>query len=262
MSGLYVESASVLAPGLAGWPASRAVLAGERPYLAEPMPAPTATLLPANERRRTTGIVKLALHVAQEAMSRVDRNPRETRTVFASSGGDSEVLDKICMALTLPDRPVSPTHFHQSVHNTPAGYWAIATGCTQASISLSAYDGSVAAGLLEAMALALAEAAPVLLVACDLPLPFPLSERRLITAPFGMALLLTPQPVASRLAVLQVRTTLEPATPMDDAHLESLRLGNPAARALPLLWAIARPEQGRVVLGDDCGVAASVEVGP
>ena len=87
---------------------------------------------------------------------------RDRYTVFASSGGDSEVLDKICTALTLPDRPVSPTQFHHSVHNTPAGYWSIATGCTQPSLSLSAYDSSFSAGLLEAAALAWAEAVRVL----------------------------------------------------------------------------------------------------
>ncbi len=125
-------------------------------------------------------------------------------TVFASSGGDSEVLDKICTALTLPDRPVSPTQFHHSVHNTPAGYWSIATGCTQPSLSLSAYDSSFSAGLLEAAALAWAEAVRVLLIAYDLPLPFPLSERRRIVAPFAVALLLNPDRPNARRAVAAI----------------------------------------------------------
>ncbi len=151
MNTLSIASIGLLAPGLAGWSASQAVLAGEQPYVAEPMPAAIGTLLPANERRRTTAIVKLALQVAQEAMA---QRKMQAHTVLASSGGDSEVLDKICVALTQPDRPVSPTQFHHSVHNTPAGYWAIATGCMLPSLSLSAYDGSFAAGLREAAALA------------------------------------------------------------------------------------------------------------
>ena len=131
MNPLAVEAVGLMAPGLAGWTASQAVLAGQRPYVTEPMPAAIATLLPANERRRVTATIKLALQVAQEAMAQAalphdpspasERGESAVRTVFASSGGDSEVLDKICMALTQPDRPVSPTHFHQSVHNTPAG---------------------------------------------------------------------------------------------------------------------------------------------
>ncbi len=276
MIALSVEGVGILAPGLAGWTTSRAVLAGERPYAAEPMPATIATLLPANERRRTTATVKLALQVAQEAVAQA-KSPQPPfekgrwrsrgdfavmRTVFASSGGDSEVLDKICTALTQPDRPVSPTQFHHSVHNTPAGYWAIATGCKQPSLSLSAYDGSFAAGLLEAAALALTEAARVLLVAYDLPLPFPLSERRAIVAPFAVALLLNPLATEQHQATLRLkRTTNEAADRLDDASLERLRAGNPAARSLPLLRAIARRVVGRVLLSDS-GVSLSVEVAP
>lgn len=285
MKPISVESVGVLAPGLAGWVASREVIAGQRPYSAEPMPSTIATLLPANERRRTTATVKLALQVAQEAMDRAALTPDpflegrgewsvvsgaspERRgvlpvaTVFASSGGDSEVLDKICAALTRPDRTVSPTQFHHSVHNTPAGYWSIATGCTLPSLSLSAHDGSFLAGLLEAAALAFAEAARVLLVAYDLPLPFPLSERRAIVAPFAVALLLNPAPTERRRAVLRLQpATTEPADRLDDAGLERLRAGNPAARSLPLLSAIARRESGRAVLSDG-GTSLSVDVAP
>lgn len=269
MNPIFVESVGILAPGLAGWAASREVLAGERPYVAEPMPTAIATLLPANERRRTTATVKLALQVAQEAMDRTARTPGPSlacgrgdlsvATVFASSGGDSEVLDKICTALTQPDRPVSPTQFHHSVHNTPAGYWAIATGSTQPSLSLSAYDGSFAAGLLEAAALAFAETARVLLIAYDLPLPFPLSERRAIVAPFAVALLLNPLAAERHQVALRLTPTgSEPADRLGDAGLERLRAGNPAARSLPLLCAIARRESGQVVL--DGGFGLSVDI--
>jgi hypothetical protein len=246
MNTLFVENIGLMAPGLAGWLASRGVLTGEQPYSAEPMPAAIATLLPTNERRRTTATVKLALQVAQEAMA---QGKMQVHTVLASSGGDSEVLDKICVALTEPDRPVSPTQFHHSVHNTPAGYWAIATGCTLPSLSLSAYDGSFAAGLREAAALAWMEMAPVLLIAYDLPLPFPLSERRLIVEPFAVALLLNPEVAGPRLAMLRFnRKTTGPATSLENPLLEALRLGNPAARSLPLLCAIARQQAQGVAL--------------
>lgn len=69
MTSLAVESVGLLAPGLAGWAASRAVLTGERPYQPEPLPALSAALLPANERRRVTATIKLALQAAQEAMT-------------------------------------------------------------------------------------------------------------------------------------------------------------------------------------------------
>jgi len=260
---LSVEGAGLLAPGLTGWLASRAILSGEQLYLASPISAPVAALLPPNERRRVTGLVKLALHVAQEAITQAGSDPQTIRSVFASSGGDSEVLDKICTALTLPDRPVSPTHFHQSVHNTTAGYWSIATRCTQPSISLSAYDSSFVAGLLETAALAWAEAAPVLFIAYDVPQPFPLSERRIIAAPFGVALLLNPRPTQPRLATLYLHQTAVSATSTSaDPELERLRIGNPAARCLPLLQAIAQPAGQQVTLADESGMGLRVEVTP
>lgn len=271
MTPLAVEAVGLMAPGLAGWTASQAVLAGQRPYVAEPMPAAMATLLPANERRRVTATIKLALQVAQEAMAQTaftpDPSPGDgrgepsVRTVFASASGDSEILDKICVALTQPDRPVSPTHFHQSVHNTPAGYWAIATGCMQPSLSLSAYDGSFVAGLREAAALAWADQARVLLIAYDLPLPFPLAEYRKIVAPFAVALLLNPAATTDRLALLRLESTVgEPVDRLDDAGLERLRTGNPAARGLPLLCAMAQRTARRVILSAGDSAALSVEV--
>jgi hypothetical protein len=273
MNALSVESVGLIAPGLAGWEASQAVLAGEQSYCAAPMPAAIATLLPTNERRRTTATVKLALQVAQEAMALTTLNnersnhPGVTRhpslsnegnmcvhAVLASSGGDSDVLDKICTTLTEPDRAVSPTQFHHSVHNTPAGYWAIATGCTLPSLSLSAYDGGFTAGLREAAALAWTEATRVLLIAYDAPLPFPLSERREIIAPFAVALLLNPVATARRLALLRLEPgEMKSAEWLDDGELERLRTGNPAARSLPLLCAMARRRAVSVTLdaGDD-----------
>jgi hypothetical protein len=264
MSVLHLEAIGLMAPGLAGWESSRAVLAGQQPWQAAPLPAAIATLLPANERRRTTATVKLALQVAQEAMAATALTPNPsptgrgellpTPTVLASSGGDSEVLDKICTALTEPDRAVSPTQFHHSVHNTPAGYWAIATGCVLPSLSLSAYDGSFATGLREAAALAWTEKIRVLLIAYDLPPPFPLAERRLIAAPFAVALLLNPAPTSERLALLRIQPGRSGAADqLEDVELERLRAGNPAARSLPLLCAIAARSTGSVVLdaGDD-----------
>lgn len=260
MNGLSVESIGLMAPGLIGWPASQAVLTGEQPYAADPIPAALGTLLPANERRRTTATVKLALQVAQEAMS---NDAGAVHTVLASSGGDSEVLDKICTALTQPDRPVSPTQFHHSVHNTPAGYWAIATGYTLPSLSLSAYNGSFAAGLREAAALAWMEQARVLLVAYDLPLPFPLSEQRQIIAPFAVALLLNPLDTAPRLALLRFpRETTGSATALENPALDTLRLGNPAARSLPLLCAIVRHRAQRVALPVGEGECLTLEIRP
>src|SRR6185295_9338734 len=171
---LYVNGIGTLGPGLADWAGSRAVLAGKSPSYDAVPTEPSASLLPPNERRRSSESVRWALHVAQEAMQQAEADAREVATVFASSDGETGVLDRLCTALATPQRAISPTLFHHSVHNAAAGYWSIATRSQQSSTALCCYDASFCAGLLEAAAFASVEKKFVLLVAYDLPPPRPL----------------------------------------------------------------------------------------
>ena len=134
-----IQGIGLLAAGLEGWRAGRAVLAGTEPFAPVAVPDPEAALLPPNERRRSSDCVRWAVHVAQEAIAQSGLDPREVPTVFASSGGEMGVLDTLCRTLATPERVISPTLFHQSVHNTAAGYWGIATTCQQSSTALSCY---------------------------------------------------------------------------------------------------------------------------
>ena len=118
---LYVNGIGTLGPGLVGWAGSRAVLAGEIPLCETAPPEPSASLLPPNERRRSSETVRWALHVAQEAMQQAEVDAREVATVFASSDGETGVLDRLCTALAAPQRTISPTLFHHSVHNAASG---------------------------------------------------------------------------------------------------------------------------------------------
>jgi len=239
---LYVNGIGTLGPGLVGWAGSRAVLAGEIPLCETAPPEPSASLLPPNERRRSSETVRWALHVAQEAMQQAEVDAREVATVFASSDGETGVLDRLCTALAAPQRTISPTLFHHSVHNAASGYWGIATGAQQSSTVLACYDSSFCAALLEAAAYVHIEERPVLLVAYDLPPPPPLYAARPLVGGFATALLLTRVPSPHTLArlILTLSNNLsEEATSMADPRLEALRTGNQAARALPLLAAIA-----------------------
>ena len=49
---------------------------------------------------------------------------------------------------------------------------------------------------------------------------------------------------------------------MTDPELEALRIGNPAARCLPLLQAMARPAGQRIALTDDGNMGLMIEVQP
>lgn len=239
---VYVTGIGVLGPGLESWPGGSAVLRGERPYSAALPPEPAAGILPPNERRRTSELARWALHVGEEAIRQAQADPRETATVFACSGGETGILDRLCRALASPERLISPTLFHHSVHNAAAGYWGIATGSRQSSASLACYDSSFGAGLLEAAAQVATEQIPVLLVAYDLPPPPPLYAARPLSTGFAVALVLAGSPSLTSSARLELSLDHHPgeeASRLDHSELELLRIGNPAARALPLLAAIA-----------------------
>ena len=251
MMRVYVGAVGLAAPGLDGWNASRDVLTGRVPYRERPARRLAPALLPAAERRRSTATVHLALQVAQEALENAGREGRGVAAVFASSGGDYDMLHQLCQALAAPPRAVSPTRFHNSVHNAGAGYWGIAAGTHAPSTALAGYDGTCAAGVLEAAAQVVTEGDPVLLVVYEQVPPEPLHAHRPLCGEFGAALLLTRARGQDSLAALDIALGSEADTApshMDDPGLEALRGGNPAARALPLLAALAREAPATVVL--------------
>jgi len=172
--------------------------------------------------------------------------------VFAASGGDGETIHETLAVLATQQRDVSPTRFHNSVHNAPSGYWALATGSRTPSISLSGYDDSFAAGLLEAAVQVSVCDHPVTLIAYDVPYPAPLHAARPIASMFGIALVLTPRSAERVLAslTLAIADVAGSATGMANPELERLRLSNPAARGLPLLDAIARRESRSIRLNE------------
>jgi len=258
-----IHSIGLLASGLEGWGASREILAGLKPYQRGVVPDPEAAILPPNERRRSSDGVRWAVQVAQEAITQSGLDPRDVPTVFASSGGEMRVFDQLCRVLASDDRRVSPTLFHQSVHNTAAGYWGIATSGQQSSTALSCYDDSFAAGWLEASAFVCSEQRPVLLVAYDMVVPSPLDEARPIAEGFAVAIILGPPSDAS---MATVQTSLEEAagddsTCLSEQKLEQLRLNNPAARSLSLLCAIAEvvPKTVKLAVLDSQHIILTIE---
>ena len=261
---LYLHGIGLCAGGLPNWAEGREVLSGASPYAEAEIVMAASPLLPPAERRRTTDTVKLAMMVASEAIDHAGLRAEDTMAVFTSSGGDGKTITAILEALASSEREVSPTRFHNSVHNAPAGYWSIATRCQEASTSLCAHDFSFAAGLLEAATRALADRRAALLVAYDVPYPPALAACRTIAAPFGTALVISPQRGETALAALTIELRPSPVadTSLDDTALESLRTGVPAARALPLLSAIARGEAGEMVIPYVAGNGVAVRVTP
>jgi hypothetical protein len=189
-------------------------------------------------------VVKVALGVGLEAAAHAGADPATLATVFSASGADGHNCHALCEQLAGEDRQISPTRFHNSVHNAAAGYWGIATGAMAPCQVLCAYDGSFGAGLLDALAQVAVGGQPVLLVAYDTEYPEPLHATRPVPDAAGVSLLLTPTRSKHSLALITATPGIGPGDTLADPGLEALRTAIPALRALPLLQRLATGEGG------------------
>jgi hypothetical protein len=219
---VYLDAVSVIGPGADNWEAWRAVLQNRARYEAAKTRTPAINVLPAAERRRVGIGVKLALACGLDALAMADTDPASIATVFSSSGGDGENCHMICEALAGSDRLISPTRFHNSVHNAPSGYWGIASGAMLPSTSLCAYDASFSVGLLEAATQSIVEQRPILLIAYDTPYPEPLQTVRPIADQFAVALLLHPVKTPRSMASLTLGLSSASPTRMDNEVLDDV----------------------------------------
>ena len=236
-----VRSIGVIGPGIVDWPGLRAVFDGKADLANTATVIPPLAVLPPAERRRVGTAIKLALATGLQTVAAAQADSASLATVFASSGGDGANCHAICETLASDDRLISPTRFHNSVNNAASGYWGIATGAQAPSSIISAFDGSFAAGLLEAVVQVVSEGCAVLLIAHDAPYPEPLHSARPMRDAFGIGLLLSAE--APGLARITLRFADEPLANLSNVALEAIRHGIPAARSLPLLGCIARAQR-------------------
>jgi hypothetical protein len=211
---------------------------------------PQPRLLAPNERRRAPDTVALALEVAQAACANAGRDPALLPTVFASTYGDLAITDYMCGTLAKAPTTLSPTRFHNSVHNAAAGYWSIATGCQQPYCALGAGQYTFAAGLFAAALQVCADETDVLLVAYDINARGPLARVAHSQGMLGVALVLgaSHEPNPSRLQLTVTENVSEAGVPA----------ANAMAACLPLIAAL----EGRLdqVLSLPLGPQSSLEV--
>jgi hypothetical protein len=263
MQPVWVDAIGILGPGLAGWDEARAVLRDEAAYKPEPPAIPAPAMIPPRDQRRCSSTVRLALHVALQTIRAAGFDATATPSVFAYTAGDGQVIHRLLTALGAPGRPVSPTDFHNSVHNAPAFYWALGTGCQRASTSISAARHCFAAALLKAACQCVAEITPVLMICFDHPLPEPLGSTYPLIAPLAIGLALSPAKTAQSQARLELAWDIQgnvAGAPPPAKGLAPLWSGNPAGRGLPLLEAIAREQPQDVRLPGSPDAALRVRV--
>jgi hypothetical protein len=239
---LYLEGPAFWTPTLPGWDAARAAFRCEGGLADPPAKRPSPQVLPPAERRRAPDTVALALEVAAASMAGAGRNAADVPCVFVSAHGDLSINDYMCSTLATDPTVLSPTRFHNSVHNAAVGYWTIGTGCMAASNSVSAYENSFAAGLLEAAVQCAADHSPVLLVGYDTPTVGALTSVTDSQGLLAVALVIAPErterTVASFDWSIESGNGAAPA-PLSEAA-KTLAHINPMAHALGLFESLAR----------------------
>jgi Beta-ketoacyl synthase, N-terminal domain len=233
-----------------GWDAfSAAVAAGIEPDARLPEPVPD--LLPAREGRRAPLHVRLALEAAAQACRENGVPLNSVLTVFASAMGDIQITDYMCRTLATESPMLSPTKFHNSVHNAASGYWAIGAENRLASTAIAAGENSFGAGLLEAAMLAGDTAMPVLLVAYDVPAPGPLIAVSRNRQAFSCGVILSNSQVTPRWRQLDLDFTVEGCQPepSEARWPECLAGENDSGIAMKLIRGLAQPGLSAGALG-------------
>jgi hypothetical protein len=245
---VQVEGVGVWSPSLADFVAFRRLLEGDA--VAAACARPPATALSPNERRRAPESVLVAIEAAAQAVAMSGRAADTLACVFASAYGDQATTDYMCRVLARAPTELSPTRFHNSVHNASAGYWTIAANCHAPSSAICAGRASFGAGLLEAAVQACADQRAVLLVCSDTAGVGPLGELIGCTYPFGSALVLSPCKDNGAPGLQLAIVDDHPAHAPLPETCASWMQGNPSAASLPLLALLARG-------GGECVLALS-----
>ena len=203
------------------------------------------TLIPATMRRRTAFSTRMAITAAIKAcqQARIDRS--QLASVFVSLGGEIQVTDALCRLL--PDKAalLSPTQFHNSVHNTTAGYWGILNHCQQSSTAIAANDDGFAMGLLESWSQLQQSTSDLLLVCYDELWP------QYLAAPIGC------HAFACAFVLTTINDAVYPAISVPEITNLNHSLNPswcrlvkqaPATAAIPLLQAIKQQQSGKIPL--------------
>ncbi len=257
---VYIDGIALWASRLPGWDIARAVLRDETSAPSDAAPRPAPSVLPPTERRRAPDTVAIALDVALRATEAAGADPRLTPSVFASTHGDLAISDYMCETLASTPTQISPTKFHNSVHNAAAGYWTIATGSHAPYTALTAHRHTFGEAWLEAAAQVNCEHTRVLLVIFDIQARGPLATVTPSSGLFAAGLVLAPtQGERSRFAIdWDTQASAEGATPARHAELIG---DNAAAPCLSVFEALAREHRAHVTqtLARDLALRLAIE---
>ena len=150
-----------------------------------PQPVPATPLIPMMMARRLSAGARLAVQLGLDMLA---RHPVDN-AIFVSRHGELARSMTLLQGLAA-GKPLSPTDFSMSVHNTAAGLCSIQGKAALPISSLAAGEGSLMAGLTEAVANLHAGSRRVLLVAFEGEIPAFHHPWLPATPPYALALVL------------------------------------------------------------------------
>ncbi|WP_299877576.1 beta-ketoacyl synthase chain length factor [uncultured Cocleimonas sp.] len=215
--------------------------------------SPKPEIIPANERRRAPLPVKLAVESSWQATQSAGLDPKGLACVFVSGLGDTQLTDYMCKVLATENMQLSPTKFHNSVHNAAAGYWTISTGCMKAANSVAGFNESVSLAILEAVTQCVQEQAPVQITFYDAPSSEILKPLLKNDQSFSASLIIEPVLESnqndSNLLEMQLVSQATEWPELDlETHLDTSYKQNPSARILAVLNMLTKDSADTVLL--------------
>ncbi|MBW2542956.1 MAG: beta-ketoacyl synthase chain length factor [Deltaproteobacteria bacterium] len=184
MKPIYVRGLGLWTPGFAS---PEAWCRGEPDAAAD---APEVALLSGALRRRATGMTRMAVEVLHQAIRELSFDASAIPIVWATAHGEHSTAIKILGMMRSGEGKLSPTHFHNSVHNTASGYASIALRNCSPSTTITGGVELVASSFLEAACHLETGAEDAVVVLADEPLqpPFDCSDA---AAPLALAFCLS-----------------------------------------------------------------------
>ena len=192
--------------------------------------------------RRASALIRMAADALEEAASAAGCDLAHVPSVWATVNGEHETSVAILSAMHQGEGKVSPTRFHNCVHNAASGYVSIAVVSHASATTISGGRELVATALFEAQCMLATGAAEVLMVLADEPLLPPFNGEG-AQAPLALAFCLStaPQQAVAVLSGLR-RDAVAPVKRQE-------RFGGlVVSAALPLLERVALRQPGCVAL--------------
>jgi len=204
---------------------------------------PEAAVLEGALRRRATPLTRLSIEALSQAVLMAGADLATIATVWGTAHGEHTPAIKMLKMMKTGEGRVSPTQFHNSVHNTAGGYASITSNNTSGSTTLTGGSELLGAALLEAICRIDETREEVAVVLGDerLQSPFELGAP---TADLAYALVLSPREDGARARLSDL--SLEAEGPLAEEHARFGPLYISAG--LPLLSGIVRGEASRVPL--------------